>query len=233
MKIVLFIILILVLYLSYQMFQVKRKIALSGKIVAETVPYQETSDMEAGSLLVLGDSTAYGVGASTKEESIPALVAQRIGTPYVENRSFSGARVSDLAGQLAGHKKDTYDTILVQIGGNDIVARNDERVVASELEALLKTLPKHDKLVVLMCGDVGVATLFPWFVRGYYTRKTLAYHEAFAEAVPRAGGTYVNLYEPKEADPFVKEPEVYLAKDEFHPSSAGYQLWFRKIEKAL
>lgn len=233
MKIFLFIILILVLYLSYQVFQVKRKIALSEKIVAGTVPYHETTDMSGKSLLVLGDSTAYGVGASIKEDSIPALVAKSIGASYIENRSFSGARVSDLPGQLQKHEREVYDTILVQIGGNDIVARHDERVVASELEVLLKTLPKHDKLVVLMCGDVGVATIIPWFVRGYYTRKTLAYHEAFAEAVPRVGGTYVNLYEPKETDPFVKEPDVYLAKDEFHPSSAGYQVWFRKIEKAL
>ena len=233
MKIFLCIVVALVLFVGYHVLQVKRKIAISQEIVARTMPYTKESADMSRSLLVLGDSTAQGVGASTKEESIPALVAEKLQATYVENRSFSGAKVSDLEGQLASHRLEKYDTILVQIGGNDIVARNNAQAVASELEALLKTLPKHDKLVVLMCGDVGVATLFPWFVRGYYTHKTLAYHEAFAEVVPRAGGTYVNLYEPKETDPFVKEPEVYFAKDQFHPSSAGYRVWFEKVLKAL
>jgi lysophospholipase L1-like esterase len=233
MKILLVITIIIIVFVSYHVFQVKRKIALSQEIVANTTPFHTTEDTTGKSLLVIGDSTAVGVGASTKEESIPALVAQKIGATNVENQSVSGSKVADLPKQLQQIQKDQYDVILVQIGGNDVVARNDERVVARELESILKTLPRHDQLVVLMCGDVGVATLLPWFVRGYYTKKTLAYHQAFANMVPQAGGTYVNLYEPKETDPFVQSPEIYLAQDQFHPSSAGYREWFRKIEKAF
>jgi lysophospholipase L1-like esterase len=233
MKILLFVVIGIVVFIGYHVFQVQRKIAISQKIVANTTSFSSTDNAGGKSMLVIGDSTAVGVGASNKDESIPSLVAQKIGAQYVENLSVSGSKVEDLPSQLQTVERDQYDVILVQIGGNDVVARNDEQGVTHELESILKTLPKHDKLIVLMCGDVGVATLLPWFVRGYYTKKTLAYHQTFSDMVPRTGGVYVNLYEPKDTDPFVKEPDVYLAKDQFHPSSAGYQVWFEKIEKAL
>ncbi len=48
--------------------------------------------------------------------------------------------------------------------------------------------------------------------------------------VEKYNGDYIQLFVERETDPFVLEPEKYLAEDVFHPSSLGYAEWFSKIE---
>ena len=43
----------------------------------------------------------------------------------------------------------------------------------------------------------------------------------------------MDLFDKRDSDPFVREPELYLAPDYFHPSSRGYEYWFSKVEAKL
>jgi lysophospholipase L1-like esterase len=230
-KLALVVISLIVLGAACSLLRVYYQIRVSQKIVVQTVSFDNLSQDKSSTLLVLGDSTAYGVGASRKEESIPALFAGLVHATYVENLGVSGARVADLPAQRKKARLEQYDFILVQIGGNDVVARHNPQITAKELEGVLSNLPKYKKLVVQMCGDVGVAPLLPWYVRPYYTKKTLAFHVTFEEAVTKAGGTYINLYLPKEEDPFYQEPKIYFAEDGFHPSGRGYAVWFQTLQE--
>ncbi len=233
LKICVVIIVLGFLSLGYSLYRVKHKIAFSQKLAASTEAFQLTSTDLTTTVLVLGDSTAVGVGASSPETSIPGLFAKEVQATYLENRGVSGARVEDLAGQLAKTNLSEYDYILIQIGGNDVVARHDAEVVAQELGVLLEKLPAHQKLIVQMCGDVGTATLLPWYVKPYFSNKNQAFHTAFERIVTKSGGLYVNLYLPKAEDPFVAQPGVYFSADGFHPSSAGYASWFEILKKQL
>jgi len=217
----------------YSLYSLQRKIAFSQKLAATTTAYENQSSDLTTSVLVLGDSTAVGVGASNKETSIPGLFAKEVGATYLENRGVSGAKVADLVGQLDGRNLPEYDYILIQIGGNDVVARHDPQRVAQELLSVFQKLPPHQKLIVQMCGDIGTAPLLPWYVHFYYTQKSLAFHKAFESTVTNFGGLYVNLYVPKTEDPFVAQPEIYFSADGFHPSSAGYASWFEILKERL
>ena len=224
---------ILVIIILYYALTVRHKIAISKKIVQATMPFDMITSDKTKSVLVLGDSTAYGVGANNKDESVPGLFSKKVEATYVENYAVSGAVVKDLRSQIAQAKSDKYDYVLVQIGGNDIVAGHDPGQTTEELGQILKTLPAHTKLVVICCGSVGDVTIIPWFFRSYYANLTLQYHTEFGKVIPQIGGIYVNLYDEPSVNPFLKYPEIYLAKDEFHPSTKGYELWFKKIEKIL
>ncbi len=224
---------VLILSFLYSLYTLQRKIAFSQKLAASTVAFQLPSTDLTTTVLVLGDSTAVGVGASSPETSVPGLFATQVQATYLENRGVSGARVEDLGGQLAKISLPEYDYILIQIGGNDVVARHDAEVVAKELQALLEKLPTHQKLIVQMCGDVGTATLLPWYVRPYFSQKNQAFHKTFESTVTKSGGLYINLYLSKAEDPFVAQPEVYFSADGFHPSSAGYAFWFEILTKKL
>jgi lysophospholipase L1-like esterase len=201
--------------------------------VQKTVKYENITDDKSKTLLILGDSTAVGVGVDKIEDSVPALLSDKLKVTYTENNSVSGAKVSDLKDQLQNIKLKNYDYILIQIGGNDIVAREDVDKVGKGLGDLIQILPKDAKVIVQMCGGVGVATLMPWFVRGYYTSLSLKYHTVFEKITKENGAVYINLYEDPKTDPFLKFPGIYLAKDGFHPSSSGYKLWFSKLEKVI
>lgn len=219
------------LFLVYYAYVTYQRVTTSGFLVADAIPFSAIG--QGKSMLVLGDSTAVGVGATRPEESLAGLVAQEANIAWVENYAVSGARVHDLSVQIARAQRDRYDIVLVQIGANDIIRFTPASSSAALLEEVLITLPESGKTLLLTAGNVGGAVLFPLPLRPLYERRTLQYHEAFADVAAMFGITYINLYTPPREDPFVREPERYLAKDGLHPSSEGYGVWFKEVKKAL
>ena len=214
--------------------QVSYYIHISKGLIKDAVKFSNESSDLSQSLLVLGDSTAYGVGASKKEDSLPALVAHQIAATYVENHSVSGAKIEDLQDQIKQIQKGSYNLILIQIGANNIVARDkvtEESVILEKEIRVLQKLSK--KIIFLSAGNLGGAPAIPFLFHPYYKNLTLAYHKEFQDLSDRTGVTYVNLYEDPSVDPFVLHPQLYFAKDKFHPSSVGYKYWFSQVEKYL
>lgn len=232
MKIVVGILIVTFVLAGYSALSFLRKVRISAEMVRNTIPYS-LKGPHTVNLLVLGDSTAVGVGARTKEESLAALVAGSIRATNVENRAISGARVQDLQHEIELATERSYTYILVGIGANDVVRFKNPEEAAAELAAALHTLPAHDHLIVYMAGNVGATKLFPWIMRGPYLGLTLKYHTAFKEVVSAMHGTYVDLYVDPDDDPFVRDPERYLAADGYHPTSEGYLVWFEKIVPVL
>jgi lysophospholipase L1-like esterase len=105
--------------------------------------------------------------------------------------------------------------------------------VAKDYEKLIESLPKHKTLIVMSCGNLGGAKIFPSIIGRLYERISRRYHAKFAEIVTRYGGVYIEIFDERSVDPFIREPEVYLAADLFHPSSTGYKYWFTKVEAKL
>ena len=219
-------------YFFYEYFKILKTYKLSQEIVKNTIAFQNITNDTSVSLLVLGDSTAFGVGAGDPLSSVPALFADYVGATYVENHSVSGAKIEDLKAQIEKIKLEKYNYILVQIGGNNIVARQDAQSAAIELLNIYKLLPESGQTIHICCGNVGDATALPWFVRPYYTSKTLDYHTAFEKLNSENNVGYINLFDSKEVDPFLQNPNEYLATDGFHPSALGYEYWFAKIKEA-
>lgn len=214
--------------------QVRYYLHVSKTIIKTTLPFTKETNVPTKTLLVLGDSTAYGVGASKPEDSLPGLVSGHIGATYVENYSFSGAKIEDLEQQMQQIKRNQYDVILLQIGANNIVARDKAEDSEKKLEEKLLELTKLSKQTVfLTAGNVGGAPAIPFLFRSYYRNLTLSYHEKFQALGDRIGVTYINLYEKPEDDPFILHPEIYFAQDMFHPSSKGYEVWFSKVKEYI
>lgn len=223
----------ILIFFAYYSFKIMGTVNVSRTLIAESIPFVLESADNSKTMLVLGDSTAAGVGASSADTSLPALVAHKIGATHVENYAFSGALVSDIPAELTKAKLSKYDLILVQVGANDIIRFHSADKSATLLASELHALPQHQKLIVIVAGNVGGASAIPWFLKGYYTRLTLSYHASFAKAITEIGGTYVDLFTDPHQDPIVLEPEKYLARDDFHPSSLGYVLWFEKMKVFL
>ncbi len=232
MKIFITIILVLALLCAYTAYSFVRKVRTSRALADRAVPYSLVGERGV-SVLVLGDSTAVGVGADKPDESLPAHLARKVGATQLDNFAVSGARVRDLAHQVQNIRKEKYNYILIGIGANDVIRFGDASEVAQHLKVILSGLPVRDHLIVYMAGDIGATQLFPRFLNDQYSNRTHAFHAAFNEVVSESGGTYVNLYEEPNTDPFRKDPKTYLAADGLHPTSAGYKLWFERMSAAL
>ncbi len=219
----------LLFFISYYGIGMYKKISISKTLIERARSFQADDKDKSRSILVLGDSTGVGVGADRPEDSVAGLLAEHFRSLYVENYSASGAVVADLPSQIRQAKIKEYGLIVVQIGANDMVRFHNARKTADKLGLTLATLPKAKRVFVMSAGNIGSATIFPWFVRPMYTWVTLKYHTEFAQAVAAQHATYVNLYKDPAVDLFSLRPDVYLAADGFHPSSKGYGLWFEQL----
>ena len=221
---------VLVLYTVGESLRIYKLAQISKQLIRNAVPYQLESANAARSILVLGDSTAVGVGAEKPADTVAGRVAMLADATSVENYAVSGARVVDLETQMRHAKYDHYQLILIQIGGNDIIAFASAEKAAAFLKEELTHLPKSNQVIVLSAGNVGGAPLFPFFIRPVYTQLNEQYHKAFERVITESGHQYVNLREAPGGLLIEHEPEIYLSADQLHPSSAGYALWYEAIK---
>jgi lysophospholipase L1-like esterase len=223
---------LIALVVLWSLYAFYARVQIAKALVKVAVPYQLNSTDTRVTLLVLGDSTGVGVGAVRPEDTVAGRLASKMGATSVENYSVSGAVVADLAGQLAQANLKTYSTILLQIGANDIMWFHSVAQSGRTLAHVLATLPHADTVYIMSAGNIGAATLIPFFVRPFHAMLNQKYHEEFAKVATAAGAHYVNLYAPPAQDPFTLEPEKYFSRDGLHPSSEGYRVWFDALERA-
>lgn len=199
----------------------------SVELARVSEPLQRRPADPALKLLIVGDSTAVGTGASTPQTSVAGLLAERFPRLQIDNRAQDGATFAGLLTQLDGEGR--YDLVLVMAGGNDVVRLRDLAAVRHDVEAVLQRARQRAGRVVLMtAGNVGNAPLFLPPVSWLMTWRARRLQDIAAELALREGALRVNLFREAADDPFVLRPELNAA-DGLHPGDAGYRVWFDEL----
>jgi len=177
--------------------------------------------------VVLGDSTAQGLGASGPDRGyvgqVLAELRQRTGLPWrALNLSVSGALTRDVIGaQLPGIPVGA-DLVTCGIGVNDVLYTSPARLFA-DLRALIAAVPDQTVLLDLPLpagcwGFLGRASV------PYVTRINRTIHQAAtARGLPVAA---VSAH-------FTPPWSGKFASDSFHPSQEGYRDWARALLAAV
>ena len=203
------------------------RFANAVKLVRASTPFQRPLAQPGRRLLVVGDSTAVGTGASAPQHSLAGLLAQADPDLAVENRGADGATFADLPRQLDGHGR--VHTVLVQAGGNDVLRLRDLDTVRADIDAVLRAARQRaDRVVLMPAGNVGNAPFFWPPVSWLMTGRARRLHRHARELAARHGAVYVNLFRERDDDPFVQQPELNAA-DGLHPSDAGYRVWYAAL----
>src|ERR1700760_2862491 len=177
--------------------------------------------------VVLGDSTAQGLGASSPDGGYVGQVLQalrlRTGQPWrVLNLSASGSIISDVLGRQLPRLPASADLVTCGIGFNDIFYNSPGKLF-TDLRALLAAVP--DRTVVLdLPVPAGYAGLLGLVSRPYVARINRTIHAAAA-----ARGLPVAEVSRHFLPPWAGK----FASDCFHPSQDGYQDWSRAVLAAL
>jgi lysophospholipase L1-like esterase len=175
-------------------------------------------------MLVVGDSTAVGTGASAPSASVAGLLGAQQPLLWIDNRGRDGARFADLPAQLTANS-ERFDIVLVQAGGNDVIRISDAQGLRRSVEAVASLASEKAPLVLLMpSGNVGNAPFFFPPFRWWMTSRSRDLHAMVREAAARHGAVYINLFKERDDDPFVKD-KALNARDGLHPSDAGYRVW--------
>lgn len=206
-------------------------------LIAQVTPYEQTGQagpdgQAAPRILVLGDSTGYGTGAGSGKQSIAGLLGADFSTYAITNNSTNGRTIGEALETIVSlPTTPTYDLILLQIGGNDILQKRPVSVVAQELSTLFVEANRRSAHVVMISsGNVGAAAAFVGTDKAVeYSRLSREFRTMFISVAATAGVTYVDLFQEPEVDVFALEPERLLAIDGLHPSAAGYAVWYSSL----
>jgi lysophospholipase L1-like esterase len=176
-------------------------------------------------LAVLGDSIAWGQGASRPSERLtPRLVEglTRAGhTVEAEVFAVPGARSAALAGQVRAALAWEPTLAVVVIGANDLTHRVPVESAARDLgDAVRRLREAGAEVVVAPAPDLSSVPHVPVELRAVVRAAGDRLRERQYEAVVAVGG---HLADPDQraSHAFASDRSLF-SSDRFHPSSAGY-----------
>ena len=177
--------------------------------------------------VVLGDSTAQGLGAPSPDGGyvgqVLAELRQRTGQPWrVVNLSVSGALTRDVIGAQLPRLPAHADLVTCGIGVNDILYTSPGKLFA-DLRALIAAVP--DQTVVL---DLPLPTGYG----GLLGRVGVPYVNRINRTIHRAASAR-GLPVAEVSAHFLPPWAGKLASDCFHPSQDGYRDWSRALLAAV
>lgn len=181
-------------------------------------------------ILIFGDSTAYGTGASTVEESIAGRFAHDFPSVQIINYAQNGARVSDVFGQLEQARDDTANLILISVGGNDAWRFTAYESVDENIRYILQRAKylSSGRVILMLYNNSGSAPAFPFFMRSILLKKSKEINIILSNA---AQDNHVSV-----APVFFDEldiPKNFFSGDGLHPSGEGYRIWYGRLWAVL
>lgn len=228
MKIVFILLALVAAYLAFETARTIQHIRISAKLIEDAHGF--TRENGERTLLILGDSTAVGVG-SPSDLSVAGRLSSALDAS-AENYAMSGAQTKDLTSQVAHAQKEMYDMILVQIGANDIIRFHNTAETVALLDESLKLLrQKSDHVVLLTAGKVGKAPFFPHGLGWLWTSHARKMRAEFMSVTEKNSVAYIDLYNIP--DPFNADPERYYAPDGLHLTGDGYGFWFDAVQSEI
>ena len=203
------------------------RIGEARELARESTPLQHTPADATLRMLIVGDSTGVGTGASAPPASLAGLLARDYPRLWIENRSRDGATFAGTAEQLVHDGR--FDIVLVLAGGNDVIRLRAPDALRADIERSVALARERAEVVVLMpAGNVGNAPFFLPPLSWEMTRRARLLHDLVRDVAQRRAVTYVNLFHERDDDPFVQRPQLH-ARDGLHPSDAGYREWYQAL----
>jgi lysophospholipase L1-like esterase len=210
--------------------KLRRRIGHAARLTRCSQPYNAAPAAPEGSLLIVGDSTALGTGASTPETSLGGRIAQRYPSLAIRNLASAGARFEAIAEQL--QEAGRHDLILIAGGANDVMRLTPASRLAQAVELTLRRAAQQaTQVIVVPAPNVGNAPFFPPPLSWLLSRRARALHGLVRGSAAAVGAAYVNLYRDRADDPFARDPQRLIAIDHLHPSDEGYAVWFDELER--
>ncbi len=195
-------------------------------------------DAEVLRFVVLGDSTAAGLGAKDASGAYATILAERLARARdvrveLTVLGISGARVSDVLNEQVPQVEDLDpDLIFVGIGANDVTHLTPLGRIEKDMAAIVERLKETGAEVVIAGPPDMRATAWHQPLRWLAGIRG----EQVASVIEQVGHSHgVGVVElADETGPFFEaEPGLHFSSDEFHPSALGYKRWADAIYPVL
>lgn len=197
-----------------------------AQVARYAAAWEEANDRDRGAegplWVVLGDSTAQGIGAPSWDEGYVGQLRRALDAgsrrPWrVVNVSRSGARALDVVERqlpLMEALPSPPDLVTCAIGANDVVRRTPSPRLEATLGAIIARLPPK-----------AVMATIP---KGLNAARTEAANRYVRSEAPKAGLVVADVW-ARTGPPWHGK----LAADGFHPGALGYAEWAAAFADAL
>ncbi len=183
-------------------------------------------------LLVVGESTAVGVGATGPEAALAPRLAEVLHREKGRSVRWqvvgeNGIRAAGLAQKL-GRQRELLaaDIAVVLLGANDTSGLSSIRRWRQDLGSVLSLLVERcERIFVAPVPPFHLFRLLPYPLRWLLGHRGLALCDA-RRALARPGRVIIMEGE------FPRERR-YLASDGYHPSDVAYETWASQIAEAI
>ena len=196
-------------------------------------------------LLVIGESTAAGVGARTHAQALAGFLAADLsgrlgGTVSWLARGKGGATARKVLAELVPAGPEPFDVTVVTVGINDLFDRRALRQWAADLRSLIQALRfeapgdeapdgQNDGARIIVSGmpPVHLAPGIPQPLRFVLGRRARAMDRVTSQVAAACRAAYVPISVPP------ADSGRLFASDGFHPSETGYREWARVLAEAV
>jgi lysophospholipase L1-like esterase len=185
-------------------------------------------------LLIVGDSSALGVGVEHSRDALAAHIARHLASRTGRNVCWRftgevGATLRRIRERLAPDTLDEYDFVVIAAGVNDAIRLRSPLAWRREMRNLVELLQSRTS-----CRAVFVSPLPPiWKFRALPIplRLVLGAHTLVLNAMTRALAR--KRTDITHASIPLADQSTMLGEDRFHPSSYGYSTWARHVADHL
>jgi len=187
--------------------------------------------------VVMGDSTAVAQGGDYTKGYASATAAYLAQSHTVtwQNVAVSGERAGGvLTHQVSQAVKSKPDVVVIAVGANDVTHLTPISSVASSLRksiALLRQSNPGVRIILTGSPDMGSVPRFGQPVRWLAGKRTQTLNAMVVELAKEQQVIFAPIAE-KTGPTFRAHPELF-AKDKFHPTTQGYEVWIPVLIEAL
>lgn len=176
------------------------------------------------SLLIIGDSSAAGVGVARQQDALSGQLTRRLAQRFDLRwrlQARTGATTGSTLADLATAKPEPFDVIITALGVNDVTRLLPYPLWLRRQRALLERLrllygPR--RIYVSGVPPVGSFPLLPDPLRWTLGRQALRFDQGLAALLH---GTSDAVHVPFDLP---MDPSL-MAEDGFHPSARLYAVW--------
>ena len=183
-------------------------------------------------LLIIGDSSAAGVGVSVQREALLGQVTQQLAQDFAVEfvlLAKTGACTRDAFLWLDAQKNEKFDVVVTAFGVNDVTKGTAlPRFVDQQSRLIAQLRQAHAATLILVSGlpPVGEFPALPQPLRYVLGQRAGRFDQALEQLVAkRPGCEMVKLAFPLD--------QTAMAADGFHPGADVYQAWAARIAQVV
>jgi len=224
--------------LVFQAVRMLFKLTLNKIYGISTKPFSTNNIDFKRRVLVLGDSTAVGTGASRPEDTISGRFARDYPDSQILNMAENGGLVRDVCGQIDKVSEQVFDLVILSVGGNDVWHLTRLSKIKDHLNNVLPKLVamSNGRVIFLIYNNIGSAPIFPFVMRGFLKRRCIKIQNVIKEVSYKNKVPTIDLFSDDSGrNPFLDDSvnAELFAPDGIHPSSEGYKLWYNRMWRKM